>query len=385
MNKIIFPGWIIASIALFLYSYTQVDLGLTLTEISIWQVIQTSFQQIGYFNRPLSTAFYLILLVLFFVLYIFSLRGVKSGGLTRRDLWKIILAVGVILLFSYNAFSYDLFNYIFDAKIVTHYGQNPYEHKALDYMGDPMLGFMHWTHRTYPYGPTWLLLTIPVSYTSSFYFLLTIYSFKAIMVLSYLGTVYYLEKILMLLKKEQALFGIAFFALHPLVLIESLVSAHHDIVMMFFAIFGFYLVLQRKRLWGFLSLLFSIGIKFVTIFLLPLIFIPKKYIEGKHKESFLVLLNLLMIMPIILASIRTNFQPWYLIFVLPTAALIADKKYVLVPTTIISFFSLLHYAPFLYLGNWDPPVPKILTWLTTSGIVLSSLIVFSYLLKRAKT
>jgi len=77
-----------------------------------------------------------------------------------------------------------IFNYILTQKIITHYQQNPYIHKALDFPGDPMLSFMHWTQRVYPYGPVWLGLTAAII-ISWFGFFLHIFMFKALMSASF--------------------------------------------------------------------------------------------------------------------------------------------------------------------------------------------------------
>ena len=155
---------IFAVVSLFLYSFTQVDLGLTLSQASIIQTLQKSFQQIGFFNRPLSSALFIAVLISLFASYLGILYLSYKNKISRKIFWSLLLATTGILVFSYNAFSYDLFNYIFDAKIVTHYQQNPYFHKALDFPNDPMLSFMRWTHRLYPYGPAWLGITIPLSF-----------------------------------------------------------------------------------------------------------------------------------------------------------------------------------------------------------------------------
>src|SRR3972149_7469943 len=213
MNKFIFYGWIISSVGLLLYSFTQVDLSLTLSQVSVWQTIQKLLQQIGYFNRPLSTLIFLLIMFLMFTLYALTLNFVKNNIFDGRAVWKIIIFVSVILFFAYNAFSYDLFNYIFDAKIVTYYNQNPYEHKALDYPGDPMLSFMHWTHRFFPYGPTWLGLTAPLSFIGMQFFLPTFFLFKILISMSFLGTVFFIGKILQKVYPDNEVFIVAFFAL----------------------------------------------------------------------------------------------------------------------------------------------------------------------------
>src|SRR5258706_5338006 len=177
-SKAIFAFYCLTIVCLFFYSYTQVDLSLTLSRISIWQGIEKSFQYVGYFQRPLSTYLYSGILIALFVSYIFLLIAVHKNVLSRKTLWILIIGTAIVLTFSYNAFSYDLFNYIFDAKIITHYSQNPYMHMALDFPHDPMLSFMHWTQRTYPYGPAWLLVTAPLSFIGLQFFLPTFFLFK---------------------------------------------------------------------------------------------------------------------------------------------------------------------------------------------------------------
>lgn len=168
----------ITLLGLFFYSFTQIDLGLVISRYPIFYQFEKSFQYIGYFNRPLSTLFYLLLLVLLFGFYVLFLKMAAKKKITKQFVWKLAIVAAVVLSFSYSAFSYDIFNYIFDAKIVTHYYQNPYAHKALDYPMEPMLAFMHWTHRMYPYGPVWLAVTVPLSFLGLQLFLPTFFLFK---------------------------------------------------------------------------------------------------------------------------------------------------------------------------------------------------------------
>lgn len=372
--RLLILGYLISIVGLFFYSFTQVDLGLTLTRWSVWQVLQRLFQNIGYFNRPLSTFFYILIICLLFLFYLLILFFVNRRKNGKKELWFLILITTVILTFSYNAFSYDLFNYIFDAKIVTYYQQNPYLHKALDYPGDPMLSFMHWTHRVYPYGPVWLISTIPLSYLGMQLFLPTAIFFKIFISVSFLGTVFFIGKIMKKIAPDQELFSIAFFALNPLVIIESLVSAHNDILMMFFTVLAFYLLLTNKYFWSLCFLLLSIGVKFATALFIPvfvaiaILIIKKKPIPWDKIFFFSIIL---MMTTIIFASVRTNFQPWYLLYVLPFTIYSAKKYYIFIPTVIISFFALLQYIPFLYLGNWNPPVPQILFYFLISSMILS--------------
>jgi len=384
-NKVWFYSWIAAALLLFLYSFTQVDLGLTLTRASFFKDIQQAFQYIGYFNRPLSTILFISLLVLFSALYLWTLRLVHHKKLSRKNIWRVILCASAILTLSYNAFSYDIFNYIFDAKIVTIYHQNPYEHKALDYPGDPMLGFMHWTHRTYPYGPGWLGITVPLSYLGLGYFLLTFFIFKALMTAAFLGTVYYIEKIAHKINPSHALFAVVFFAYNPLVIFESLVSSHNDIVMLFFSTWALYLFLEKKVAFSFLALFASISTKFVTVFLLP-VFILKLFIKKMKEETFFHLLLLSMIMPILVASARTTFQPWYFLYFLAAAVFLSHKYYVLIPSVVLSSLFLLEYAVFLYTGEFTQQTESIIGTLDITAVALSiALTIFYYFFRKQKS
>jgi Gpi18-like mannosyltransferase len=302
--------------------------------------------------------------------------------------WITIIALTVILAFSYNAFSYDIFNYIFDAKIFTNYHQNPYLFKALDFPNDPMLAFMHWTQRTYPYGPTWLLVSVPLSFLGLQYFLPTFFLFKLLAALCFIGTAYMIGKIMQTIAPKEELFSLVFFALNPLVIVEALISGHNDIVMMFLAMVSLYFLIKRKYVLSFLFFFFSIGIKYATGFLLPLyatiVLFDRKKVSVNWQAINLTFIAE-MIFGVIAATLRTNFQPWYLLFILPFAAVVARRFYIIIPTLIMTLAALLNYLPFLYTGNWDPPIPQILNDITLGGVVLSALVcLVIFLLKKQR-
>src|SRR3989338_9479165 len=286
-------GYVLTIIFLFLYSFTQVDLNLTLSQFSLWQIAQKFFQQIGYFNRSLSTSFYILIVLLLFGFYFFFLSLASKNKISKKQVWFLTIISTVILSFSYNAFSYDVFNYMFDARIVTHYGQNPYLHKALDFSSDPMLNFMRWTHRTYPYGPAWLFLTVPLSFIGFNFFLFTFFLFKFLGSLSFLGTAYFIAKILKKASPKNELFGLSLFVFNPLVIIETLVSSHNDMVMIFFGVLSLYLLVNKKYITSILYLIFSIGIKFATVSLLPIFLFPL-FTKNKSQIDWAKFLNFLV-------------------------------------------------------------------------------------------
>ncbi len=370
-------SFIFLILALFLFSFTQIDLGLTLTKASIFQTIQTSFQTIGYFNRPLSLAFYLLIISGMFTYYLYFLRQVIRKKINARHIWTLIISTAVILAFSYNAFSYDLFNYIFDAKIITHYHLNPYAHRALDFPGDPMLSFMQWTHRLYPYGPVWLGLTVPLSYIGLNFFLVTFFLFKFLSAAFYLGCCYLIYKINKKILPEYQNFNLVLFALNPLVIIESLVSSHNDIAMMFFALLGLYLYFLRKKILAIILIIVSSQIKIPTIALLaPIIisFLPNKIKNDNNKFVYLSIFVMLGTLGYVLTKLEV--QPWYFLWIMPLIALLKPNRYIIALTFGFSLGLLLRYSVFLYFGNWDGIALPLRNAFTVFATIIPVILVF---------
>ena len=384
LSKIIVYSFPLIIIFLFFYSFTQVDLSLTLSQVSIWQTVQKSFQEIGYFNRPLSTALFVLVLAALFAYYIYFLILAYRKKLKIKDIGIIICFTAVILAFSYNAFSYDLFNYIFDGKIITYYHQNPYFHKALDYPNDPMLSFMHWTHRLYPYGPFWLVLTTPLSLIGMNIFLLTFFLFKFLAAGFYLGSVYLIYKINKKINSGWEIFNTILFALNPLVIIESLVSAHNDIAMVFFALLGVYLYVEKNKLLGIFSIFLSAMIKIPTaVLLLPLLInaLPfKKYHLNNEKLTWSFVI--LSIVGVLYSMTKLEIQPWYFLWVIPFIALLKPNRIVLAASIGFSLGLVLRYVPYLYYGSWDGFALPLRNALTLLCLFVPSIITFVWSRKK---
>ncbi|MBI5123183.1 hypothetical protein HZA75_04980 [Candidatus Roizmanbacteria bacterium] len=379
MKKITIGLWFFTILGLFFYSFTQVDLNLTLIKHPFINQIIKSFQYLGYFQRPLSTYIFLLFVLLLFLLYFLFLALAKNGNLSRREFWLVIICTSVILLFSYPAFSYDIFNYMFDAKTIVIYHQSPWYTKPLDFIGDPWLSFMHWTHRPSVYPPGWILLSLPFFIAGFNYFTLILLNFKLLMALGFLGSVWMLEKLLSP-DERHVITALVFYAFNPLMLIENLVSGHNDIVMMFFVLLSFWFALQKKKLFSIFYFLFSIFTKYITAVLLPVIFFYD-WFRKKTGEVIIYRYSLIIVFLAFLFFItRVEIQPWYLVWLIPFIVLSGWKF--LYPVTIgLSLGFLLRYVPFLYQGNWDNPVPAYEFWLTLIPFIFSVCFV-PFLLKR---
>ncbi len=321
--------YVVVLLSLSLYSYALIDPNLSLMSNKYWVLFRDPLVQFGYYHRDQSWYTYFILVVLLFLFHYFFLRTYK-----RYNPVRISLIIGSILLFSYPFLSHDFFNYIFDAKILTYYGQNPYLHKALDYPADEWLRFMHWTHRSYPYGPFFLVLTLIPSYLAVGKFILNYFFFKILFVSLYVVAVYFLNK----LDKRSALE----FATHPLIIIEGLVATHNDLLAVSLGIVGFYYLFKQKQVWGRVLFVLSALIKYTTL-PLPLLMAEKK--NWINWMALIVQVGLLVYL-----SVFREIQQWYF---LTLFAYLPLYKSIIQKTNIFLFGLLMSYYPYIYLGGWD--------------------------------
>jgi hypothetical protein len=359
-----------------IYSYSQIDLNLTLSSWIPYQTIQKELINLGYFQRPLSAGIFAAITIILYSLYSAVLYFIHRKSFGENDFFILIGVTVVILFFSYSAFSHDIFNYMFDARIVTKYAASPYIHKALDYPDDTWIRFMNWTHRTYPYGPVWLILTIPLSFFGFSKFVFTLLLFKVLFSFCYLGSIWLIGKLLEITNPEKKLLGMAFFALNPLILIESLISPHNEIVMLFFLLVSIYFLVKKRIPLSILGGILSAGIKFSTIPQLILITVLAIRKKGQKMAQYAVWGSLLLLIPTILAeSFYREPYSWYFIPLIGMGALLISRKKMNIILIGISFGTLLRYIPYLYTGRYGNDITRLQTELLFLPVILAILII----------
>lgn len=339
-----------------IYTYSQIDLNLTISSNITYQKIQNLLIQLGYFQRPLSTIFFILLIAVLFSFYLVILKFVNQRIFSLAQLKKLILAVSLISLLAYPAFSHDLFNYIFDARIITKYHLNPYHYKALDFPDDQWTRFMHWTHRKYPYGPAWLIITTPFSYLGFQKFSITLFLFKLLFFIFFIINCILVYSIAHLVKKENAMMSLAYFALNPLIIIESLISPHNDSIMLTFLLLSILLLIRNQYFKSIIFSLLSVAIKFITapVFIITLIYSVNKRVRQllTYKRLILLLLivYLISLLPVIISR---EILPWYFIPVLAFFALLSGYRIANVLNVSLSAGLTIKYIFFIYEGAWS--------------------------------
>lgn len=371
--------------AIFTYSLTAPNLVLSQNP-TFWH-FQSYMWRTFFNNRQLLTQTYFVLMTFNFGTFIFFCSQLfKVKKISFKALALVLIAFCIPLLMSNNALSYDVFNYIFNAKMVAVYHVDPHVQVALNFPDDPWTKFMHNIHTTAPYGHGWTYLSLIPYSLGLGKFVLTWLSFKAFNLIPLFTLLYLYYK-----NNRNKNFAWLFFVIfNPLTLIEVISNSHNDLWMMAPAIGGLLLLSSgdnKKVSW--LKALVSLGlilasmwIKLATVALLPiwLLILIRPMIKSIPRFDSIIgnwpyLASLVMFLPLL--SIRSQqFHPWYLLWSLSFVPLIRPNKWIKVwmqSLTVLSVCSMFRYLPFLWNNNYDGNVLLIQKSITFVPFVLALL------------
>lgn len=408
MKRPMLKLWVVAYIAvLFLFSlwtFSLTDPNLVLTSWQPYWSFQQWMWQTVYPNKLLLISSYATIVSCLFLIYLNIIRGLKASSIEYQfSRWQSLSWIVIFsfpLLFSYNALSHDVFNYIFNSKMILAYGANPYTATALNFPQDSWTRFMHNTHTFAPYGYGWTAFSLVPFLLGMSKFTLTwlIFRFFGVLglILLFLGLIFASEGIL---KRKLFTHELALLFLNPLVLIEVVVNMHNDIWMLVPAVWAVGLSTRKYthkarllQIVGVCALLvFSILTKYATVLIAPMVLIHlfntqlfQRIAQGFLKKPALsslitsyvgtfissavsrftpTLISLLLFVPL-LTDRSQQFHSWYLLWPLVWLPLIQFalwKKLLL----IFTFTCLLRYIPWMYIDGFAANTllyQKYITW-----------------------
>lgn len=273
-----------------IYSYAFLDIGLTLTSFEPYLNFQKKMQWFGYFNRPKSTIIFIFISFLLFTFYSLLFIAVKKRKILLKDIIFLAALISGILILAYPSFSHDIFNYIFNVKMVLQYQVDPHRQAAINFP-DPMLGFMRNIHTPAPYFYGWTIISLLPGFLSFNRIFPNLINFKLFSAAFFFLCFLILKKIYSVLGIKNAKSRLVLFLLNPLILIETIGVGHNDLSMMALALASFYFLIKFKKeksskgrsriyagklkffLLSVFCFLFSVSIKYATVILLPLFII----------------------------------------------------------------------------------------------------------------
>lgn len=312
-------------------------------------------------NSFLRGVVYALFISCFIGWYVYFLRYF-SDHQKFSDFIKVLI-ISSLLIFSFpGMLSFDIFNYIATARITYLYMENPYIVMPIDFIKDPMLPFMHAANKTALYGPFWISLTVLPYFLGGGIFLLQLLTFKILV------AVFYFLTVRLLFTMTGNVFKTALFALCPVVLIETFVSGHNDIVMVYLLLYGLYLLSKKHFLLSILMLTASILIKFASIVLIP-VFIYCAYLSVRKQkikwERIYFLSGIVMFGIFLLSYFREEIYPWYTMWFLVFLPLINVSRTIKILILTFSLSFLFRYIPYMVLLTHTGITPM-LKWVIIS-------------------
>lgn len=360
MNKLIW-GYGVFLLIFTVFSYLFID--------GNFPPLHTLYTGFHTSHRELITSLYFIFISIHFLFYIIFFR--TKNFLSSTRLKKLIILTVGILIFSYSAMlSFDVFNYTTTSKVLFFYKENPYVTMPIE-INDSFLQYTRASNKVALYGPLWIVLTgFPYAIAQN-NVLLLLFSMKILVTTFYLGTGYVIWKF------SKNIRTTALFLLNPLVVIETLIASHNDVVMIFFALGAFYMLFKKKLVYGFILFLSSVLIKYATIFLLPVFL----WVVWKNVRKEAVNWNWIFFLSTVCMSIiffssplREELYPWYFIWVLPFV-LLSQSKNIIRLSLIFSYALILRYLPAMYTGDYFGITP-IMRSIITLMISVAGMVVF---------
>lgn len=359
-------------------SYALTDPNLVLSQnAQYWSFQQWMWKSL--FDYPPRIALgYVVLMIALWSIYsaVVSGRDEWSRHLTKTRIIALCLLVITPLAFSYNALSHDVFNYMFNAKMVLTYHQNPHMQVALNFPDDTWTRFMHNTHTAAPYGYGWTALSLLPALLGMQKFLVTWWLFRIMSVVSLALTALVLWKWAKIERIPQGKSAVLLVLLSPFVLIEAIMNMHNDLWMMAAAVSSVFCLYQwmKGNSWkwfiGAMGLwLFSVSLKLASVVLLPLFVVmivgrslPR--VGSRLTTSTIALLASGLFFLLLLTPQSKWFLPWYLMWVVVWMPLMHKSVWYfwLVGLMVSSTF---RYLPWLYSGGYEQGLTGalLITWL----------------------
>jgi hypothetical protein len=319
--------------------------------------------------RPYATILYVACIASLFIYYLRILWSVSKKKTTPKNALTHICIAAVVLFLGFPGFSYDVFNYMATAKVAYVWHENPYIVMPIEIPNEPMLTYMHASNKVALYGPVWIGVSAIPQYLGFGNPMVTLFMFKLMEIAFYAGTLWLIWQL-----SEKNLWSLLFFALNPIVLTEIILSGHNDIVMMFFALASFYLLRKKKYTLSILALLFSIFIKYATMFIIP-VYLAK--LIRKDKMSWPAVWmwgSVFMYAAFLLSPIREEIYTWYFIWPLVFLAFIPGKSLFVWLSYGFTFGLPLRLAPFIYSQSWVGITPIIKKFVTFVPAAMSGLL-----------
>jgi hypothetical protein len=243
--------------------------------------------------------------------------------------------------------THDIYNYLFHARAVITHHVDPHQVPPQDFVGDEWLRFMHWVHSpsAYGYGFTAYMIIPYVLGAGKLTF--SLYIYKLMSLGWYLLAIWLIGKIAARTKSLSPVLAQLLFAGNPLIIMEWLVNAHNENMMVTLMLLSWYLVGQGRYITGVVALVYSTLSKYAAVLIAPGLVLMR--IIGERWA--LILTSLILLGVPFLYHYNSQYQIWYITWALPFVIL-TGRRYLIAATIGYALGGLLTYVPYIATGFW---------------------------------
>lgn len=237
-------------------------------------------------NHQMILAFW-VLVLLILLAYAWAVLIFR----TRQDKGLLsILALTVLLCALLTMIpplvSKDTFSNIFYGKIAAHYHDNPYLVTPQRFAGDELMAYtsLNWKNTAIVYGPLHTYFSMLLNLIAGRSITSNIFVFKGAMAFFHVINVLLIWFILGSIAPRRQRWGTMIYAWNPISLIIGVGGGHNDLMMMALVLAGLFFLLKDKRWPGYILLVFSVFIKYVSVILVIALIIHFLYQRDRWRD-----------------------------------------------------------------------------------------------------
>ena len=195
--------------------------------------------------------------------------GLQGATLRTRPLLTLIVGAAMVsAVFCPPLLSHDVYAYAVHGRLLTLYGQNPYFARPhlLAAVGDPAAHYVTWDWPSV-YGPVWTRIEAATARAPGLW--LQVVALKLVEALALVGSALAGRRITAHLCPGRENLTLLALGLNPALLLEGPGAGHNDLILVSLLLIGTAFYLDKKYVPALLCLGLSVGIKLITLAVLP--------------------------------------------------------------------------------------------------------------------
>lgn len=172
-----------------------------------------------------------------------------SARLLRVYIGLGALLAGAIYIVTPAMLSHDVIVYASYGRVLSAYQANPYFTPIAAFPADPFTPLNYWSQTVSAYGPVWTLICGVFGWLLSPEPAIYVIAFRILGLALHLLNIYLVGRILLTMERtpREVTLGMLLYAWNPLVLLESSLGAHNDVLMVTFVLLGALLAVRAER------------------------------------------------------------------------------------------------------------------------------------------